>query len=244
MSSRTATPEQLLQYLTTRVVYSCVDKTYIIFNGSLATFIPENIMLNTAPSQLNSVNVLNHKPTIHKPEDDELRKQELRAQGIKYKKVKGDCTTPEEIELFQISNRIKQQRLRAKKKQTVNVTQSSSPSSFQCDTSQRLDSQHERMTTSFSSQVCLIDTTFLSNELTSYFEGESKRDTKRLLTQTEMNDAMEIIKHPESNGYTMSMIFKSQELYKKLNTNNPTGLLLHREDEELMNKLHKVVEGY
>ena len=53
---------------------------------------------------------------VSNSQNDELRIQELKTIGIKYKKTKGECLTPEEIELFQLTNKIKRRRTRASKK--------------------------------------------------------------------------------------------------------------------------------
>ena len=63
-------------------------------------------------------------------QNDELRIQELKTPclaqakhwGIKYKKNKGECQTAEEIELFQLTNKIKRRRARANKKSNQEST--------------------------------------------------------------------------------------------------------------------------
>ena len=69
----------------------------------------DTFVVSTAPAPANSNSNSNYQ-------NDELRIQELKNMGIKYKRRKGECQTPDEFELFQLINKIKRRRSRANKK--------------------------------------------------------------------------------------------------------------------------------
>lgn len=101
-------------------VYSHAMEAFIVFQNGMVTWIPKEMMPSDAIASIrrqlrtnkdNQENALKGKL----PTKDELRKQQLKEMGTRTRKYLYECITKEELELFQIDNRIRNDRKQQKK---------------------------------------------------------------------------------------------------------------------------------
>lgn len=138
MEIRNSSLEEALKYLNNKIAYVYSERTFIIFNNGMVTYVPENLLPESTidsiiyqlkKTKVNTVNVASQQPEQLEgiKTKDEVRIQELKNQGVKLRRSKAECCgDPKELELYTLSNTVRKRRNRAMKKPKENIITNSS----------------------------------------------------------------------------------------------------------------------